>query len=266
MAQLLLGKWSTWMRASGKPDSTIGLRCYHVARVLGDIGEPPQIVTTDQLVDWLGARSWAPNTRRSYRASLRVFFEWAQATGLRPDNPALLIPRVPVPRGTPRPTPESIYRAAVLEADDRTRLMVKLAAMCGLRRGEISRVRRDDVDEALIGWSLRVKGKGGHERFVPLPDELAAQLRSMPPGWIFPSDRRPGPLTAAHVGVLVSRVLPDGWTCHTLRHRFATVAYAEERDIRAVQELLGHAKIDTTAVYTQVPGDALRRAVKAAAA
>lgn len=262
----LLGKWSTWMRAAGKPSSTIDLRHYHVTRVLRDIGDPPRIVTSDQLVEWLGTRQWAPNTRRSYRSSLRGFFTWTQAIGLRPDNPALLIPPVAVPRGVPRPTPETIYRDALLAADDRVCLMLQLAAKCGLRRGEIARLRREDVVEDLVGWSLRIVGKGGHERLVPLPADLSVELRSRPPSWLFPSDKWAGPLTPAHVGRLVSRALPEGWTCHTLRHRCATVAYAVERDLRAVQELLGHAKPETTARYTQVPQDAIRRAVEAAAA
>ena len=100
---------------------------------------------------------------------------------------------------------------------------------------------------------------------VPLPDWLAARIIACPPGWLFPSPSQPGPLTPAHVGVIVSRLLPDGWTCHTLRHRCATVAYAATRDLRAVQDLLGHAKPETTARYTLVPVDSVRAAMMAAA-
>lgn len=141
--------------------------------------------------------------------------------------------------------------------------MLKLAGVCGLRRGEIARVRREDITEDLVGWTLRVRGKGGHERLVPLPDDLAREILKQSPGWLFPSPKTSGPLTAAHVGVLVSALLPEGWTCHTLRHRCATVAYADQRDLRAVQELLGHAKPETTALYTEVPLDAIRSAVRA---
>ena len=72
-------------------------------------------------------------------------------------------------------------------------------------------------------------------------------------------------MTPAHIGKLVSAALPDGWTCHKLRHRCATVAYHATRDLRAVQELLGHAKPETTARYTQVPADAMRACVAATA-
>lgn len=259
--------WTTWLKAAGRPNSTIGLRTYHVARVMRHLEPDPWDVTTQDLVDFLAAQEWAPETRRAYRASLRAFYTWAQATGRRQDNPASLIPVVKVPRGIPRPTPDRVYRDAMLEADDRVRLMIQLAGQCGLRRGEIARAKRDHVVPDLVGFALQVVGKGGHERLVPLPLDLGRHILELPRGWLFPSPFRAGAhLTAAHVGKLVSQVLPEGWTCHTLRHRCATVAYASTHDLRAVQELLGHAKPETTARYTQVPLDAIRRAVAAAAA
>ncbi len=254
----------TWMQASGRPQSTIRLRLYHVQRVLYGLDAGPWSVSAHQLIAYLGAKSWAPETRRSYRASLRSFFGWARAAGHRRDNPAELVPAVKVPRGIPRPTPELIYQAAVATADERTALMVQLAAIAGLRRSEIANVRREHVVQEAQGYGLTVKGKGGHERLVPLPDELAHTLLARAEGWIFPSSAG-GHLSAHHVGKVVSQLLPEGWTCHTLRHRCATVAYAAERDLRAVQELLGHANVETTRLYTQVPKDAVRRAVEAAA-
>lgn len=64
----------------------------------------------------------------------------------------------------------------------------------------------------------------------------------------------------------MARALPGGWTAHTLRHRFATVAYAGTRDLLAVQDMLGHSKPETTRGYIEMPQDALRAAVLAAAA
>lgn len=262
-----IASWATWLRAAGRPPTTVGLRTYHVRRVMKEIDVPPMSISTEDLVIYLGGQAWSAETRRSYRASLRGFYLWAQATGRRRDNPAALLPAIKLPRGMPRPTPEHIYRQAFLDADDRTRLMVQLAAVCGLRRGEIARVRTVDVIPDLVGQSLRVVGKGGHERLVPMPVDLARQIQEHPSGFLFPSSARPGThLTPHHVGKLVSRVLPEGWTCHTLRHRCATVAYHSTRDLRAVQELLGHAKPETTARYTQVPAHAIRDAVTAAAA
>lgn len=262
----VVAAWTTWLRTAGRPDTTIGLRTYHVARIMREIETDPWSLTTQQLVDYLGAQDWAPETRRSYRASLRVFYDWAQATGRRTDNPARLLPTVKVPRGQPRPTPEAVYRQALVDADTRTHVMLRLGAH-GLRRGEIAAVRRDHVETDLVGYTLRVKGKGGHVRMVPLLDEVARVLLAAPEGWIFPSPVRAGAhLTPHHVGKLVSAVLPDGWTCHTLRHRCATLAYWATGDLRGVQELLGHAKQDTTSVYTLPMPGAARRGIEAAAA
>lgn len=260
-------QWAHWMSAANNTPDTIAQRVYHVSRVLRELGSAdPWSVSAEQLVEWLGAKGWKPNTIRAYRASLRSFYTWGQGVGRRQDNPGLLIPRVKIPRGVPRPTPEDVYRYAAQHADERVRLMISLAAVCGLRRGEISRLRRDDVVDDGYGFALQVKGKGGHERLVPLPEFLAIRLRALPAGYIFPSPARPGPLTPAHVGKLVSAALPGDWTCHTLRHRCATVAYAYEKDLRAVQELLGHAKPETTAIYTRIPKQSIRNAMGAAAA
>lgn len=92
----------------------------------------------------------------------------------------------------------------------------------------------------------------------------AAQARESVPltGWLFPStQRQDGPVSAAHLGKLMTAALPGKYTPHTLRHRFATAAYLSQRDLRAVQELLGHAKPETTARYAAVPDGALRSAV-----
>lgn len=253
------------MRAAGRPESTIGLRTYHIRRVMHELDiDDPWGATPDRLITYFAGKTWAAETRRSYRASLRSFYDWGIATGRCERSPAAHLPPVTPPRGTPRPLPDLFYRTALLEAPPRERMMIELAGICGLRRSEIAQVRREDIHPDLLGWSLRVVGKGRHVRNVPLPDGLARRLLACPAGWVFPSPCG-GHLTPAHVGKVISRLLPEGWTTHTLRHRCATVAYAAHRDLRAVQELLGHAKPETTARYTQVPVDAVRAAVAAAA-
>src|SRR4029077_9822085 len=107
----------------------------------------------------------------SYRASLVLYFRFLQRSGLRTDNPAEMLDPVSVPRGVPRPAPEHIYEAALDAADPRARLAMLLAGQCGLRRGEIARLHSRDLEQDLMGYTLRVTGKGGHTRMVPLPDE-----------------------------------------------------------------------------------------------
>lgn len=260
-----LAAWGTYLRAAGRPESTIALRVYHLRR-LADRYPEPETVELEDLVTWLGGQAWSPNTRRAYRGSLRAYWAWATAIGRLEHSPAALLPPVTVPRARPRPAPETAYRLALMSADPRASLAIRLAAQCGLRRGEIATVRAEHVEQDIAGsWVLRVAGKGGHVRLVPLEEGLAAALRERGPGWVFPSSHG-GHLTPHHLGKLVSRHLPDGLTTHTLRHRCATVAYAQTRDLRAVQELLGHAKPETTAIYTAVPNGAVREAMRAAAA
>lgn len=267
---VLVGAWVSWMRAGATSEATIRLRRHYVQRLAGETGRLLGHDSAD-LAAWLGShRSWSPETRKSARAALRAFYGWAAASGHVDRSPAAALPTVRLPRPVPRPTPEDVYRQALrtatLNRDERALLAIRLAGQAGLRRGEVARVRAEDVERDLLGWSLRVTGKGGHVRLVPLPDDLAEQLQRGE-GWVFPSPARPGqPLTAGHVARLVTCYLPPGSTMHQLRHRFATVAYADARDLVAVQELLGHARIETTRTYVAAPREAVRRAAAAAAA
>lgn len=258
-------EWERWMRAAHRPDTTIKLRTYQLRRFADcHRDRDPWSLTLGDLADWLGTHEWKAETMRSYRACLRSFYAWGVLVGHVEDSPAKLLPAIHPPRSLPRPTPEDALHKALSNACERECLMVMLAAYVGLRRGEIARVHSRDVEHDTDGWTLRVVGKGGHVRRVPLPPAVALKLRSLPPGWAFPG-QLDGHLSAAYVGKLVSRLLPDGWTTHTLRHRFATRAYAATRDLVTVQELLGHARIETTRIYTQAPPGALRAAVIAAA-
>ena len=261
----LLNSWRDYLLAAGTPRTTLGQRIYHLERLARDFPRGPASVEFEPLLKWLAAHDWAPNTRRAYRGSLRAFWSWMMATGRAESSPAHQLPPVKIPRARPRPTPEPVFRGALRIADNRARLAIMLAGMCGLRRGEIAQARREDMEPDLLGHALRVKGKGGHVRLVPLPDAVVAEIQRRDPGWLFPSSHGKH-LTPHHLGKIVSANLPDGLTTHTLRHRCATVAYAGSRDLRAVQELLGHAKPETTAIYTAVPDDSVRAAMMHAAA
>ncbi len=259
----LLGAWREYLVIAGTPATTIGLRIYHLERLARELGGTPASVTYTALSAWLAQQAWAPNTRRSYRSSLRSFYSWLLATGRIKESPAHLLPPVRVPRGRPRPVPEDIYRAALEAASPRIQLALLLGGACGLRRGEIARARTDHLEPDLTGFSLRVKGKGGHVRLVPVPEELVELIEAAPAGYLFPS-KQGGHLTPHYLAKLVSAEL-EVHTTHALRHRCGTVAYAGTRDLRAVQELLGHAKPETTAIYTAVPDDSIRAAMMAAA-
>lgn len=257
--------WTDYLRAAGRAEGTIRLRRVHVreAAVEHPTRSPWALSTTD-LTTWCAGKDWQRETRRSVRSSLRGFYAWAQGAGLTDTNPADGLPTICHAPPHPHPTPDDILARATTKADPREGLMISLASRCGLRRGEVARVHSTDLTREPGGWSLRVRGKGDRERVVPIPDDIARTLRGRGPGWAFPNGDG-GHLTADRVGVLVGDLLPPGWTMHSLRHRFATRAYAATGDLLAVQQLLGHASPATTQIYVRVAGDALRRAMLAAA-
>lgn len=273
-----LEAFEAYMVAAAMRPATVKVRLYYLRRAVEVLPDPEQ-VRGEQLVSWLAGHSgWAPETRKSARAALASFFGWAHGQGLLPTDPAAKLPPVRIPRAAPRPAPEVALARALMVASERDALMVRLAAYAGLRRSEIAGLRWCDIGDE----DLRVHGKGGRVRMVPMIPGLVAtlererMLRShgrMGTGWRYvvdPASPYLFPAAGGHlrpdsVGRTLARLLGPGLSGHTLRHRFATRAYAGTRDLRAVQELLGHSSPDTTARYVQVIAEQLRAAVEAAA-
>lgn len=258
----------TEMRAAKRSPATIEVRIQRlVAFAREHPGSNPLTVTRDQLVRYLGDHeAWTPEYAHSVRTTLRVFFSLLEDLELRSNDPARRLPRIRIPRGVPRPCPDGAVRAALQRnTDRRVRLAIRLGAEAGLRRMEIASLRRDAVEGWAGDFRIRVRGKGGHERAVPITDELAEQLRASETTYLFPAPTG-GHITDRYLGKLVAQALPETWTAHTLRHRYATVAYqASGGDLRAVQELLGHQSPATTAIYTKVADESIRRAAMGAA-
>lgn len=260
-----VGAWTQHLNASDLTPASIGTRRAHVCQLARAVPTGPDAITPDHLTAWL-ARDLATETRRSIRTSLKTFFAWQSHRTGRPD-PAADLPRIRPAQPQPRPAPPDALSEALDRADARTALILRLAAHAGLRRGEIAQVHSRDLSRSPYGWDLLVHGKGRRERTVPLSDVLAAEVRSAcmaGGGWALPSSSG-GHLSAPYVGKLASRALPEEWTLHTLRHRYATAAYAGSRDTLAVQQLLGHASPATTQQYVQLPDDARRAAAQWAA-
>lgn len=257
--------WATAMRAAGRPATTIRTRTQHVHQLHRETGaETPWTLTTSDLTTWLADHHWAAETLYSARSSLVGFYRWAHEDGRAPVDPSARLPRVRRTRGTPHPLPDDLMDHLLAVAGPREMLMVLLAGRCGLRRGEVAVVHTRDVILSGSGWTLLVHGKGGRERPVPLPDEIARTILRKDDGWVFPG-KIDGHLAPQTVGDLISHMLPAGWSMHALRHRFGTRAYAVEKNLLVVQRLLGHSTPSTTMIYVDVPDDDLRRTVLAAA-
>jgi integrase len=169
--------------------------------------------------------------------------------------------------GSPRPATDEIWRQILATADDRTRLMARLACEAGLRRAEVAQVHSDDVVNGIDGAELIIHGKGSKQRVIPITASLAAEIAKAVPlgGFLFPG-KIDGHISPDRVGHLVSAVMPKGWSMHKLRHRFATRGYAGTGNLRAVQEALGHASVATTQRYTAVAAREVRAVSEAASA
>lgn len=254
--------WTDTLKAAGLSAQTIKSRRYkmaHLAALLMPSG--PKDVTTEQIVQVFARQQWKPETRKAYRNTISSFFRWLHKSGRRADDPSLDVPRVKKPHAHPRPCPDRYITTAMEQATLSEKLMIRLAAECGLRRGEIARIHSDDVVADSAGRSLIVRGKGDKQRIVPLPDDLANTVMETQ-GYLFPG-RFGGHVEESYIGDHISRLLPDGYAAHTLRHRFATTAYAATHDLFVVAELLGHESVETTEHYVAMPDGRLREATAA---
>lgn len=259
----LVDKYLMYMFAAGLSKTTVNTRRQHLHYMARNIGLKPHEVTGDHLIEFVGSQNWAPESRRGRTNTFRAFWKWANQAGHLEDVGALL-PKVRALPGVPRPAPDRVYMKAIMRSDVRTRLILRLAAECGLRRGEIAVAHSDDMIDDLVGWSLLVHGKGGRQRVVPLTPGIATEMLSLPDGYVFPG-QIDGHLSPRRVGELAVDVLDGQWTLHTLRHRFATRTYQIDHDVFAVQELLGHASAETTRRYVQRDSSRLRMLVERAA-
>jgi integrase/recombinase XerD len=238
-------------------------------------GGPVAALSSDDLERWLAglrAEGLAASTIARRTAAVRAFFKHEQLLGARPDNPAAALTPPKRVRRLPRTLSaaeaERLVDAAqgVTPRAMRDRALVELLYGAGLRISEALGLERSsvDLDERLV----RVVGKGGKERIVPLGRPAADAVRR----WLALGrphlDRRHRPelflnarggaLTRAGAFLILRRLAekagldPRRIHPHLLRHSFATHLLEGGADLRSVQEMLGHADLGTTELYTHV--------------
>jgi integrase/recombinase XerD len=262
---------------------------------LARAGKPPHSVATGDIrayLSLLAKRGLKPASSARKLSSIRQFHRFLVADGHRADDPSLIVegPR----RGRALPKTLSVAEVGHLLAvskegldDDarpaperlralRTACLLELLYATGLRVSELMTLPASAArsKEPFI----HIRGKGGRERLVPLPGEarraIAAyrafqkQTGGMASHWLFPADSASGHLTrqafardlkacAAAAGIAAARISP-----HVLRHAFASHLLQNGADLRVVQELLGHADISTTQIYTHVLDERMKAMVR----
>ena len=239
----------------------------------------------------LSASTHGPQ-ERPYRATsvaralsaVRSFHRFLLREGVTTRDPAVGVAHPRLPRSLPRPLPVDDVRR-LLEAPDpttpaglRDRAILELLYGSGLRISELTGLDVDDID--VESASLRVLGKGGKEREVPLGSFASAAvtaylIRGRPAlasgasrGALF-LNARGGRLSRQSCARSLTRYvrlagIDRRVTLHTLRHSFATHLLEGGADVRVVQELLGHASVATTQIYTLVTSQHLREVYESA--
>ncbi|MBU0509998.1 site-specific tyrosine recombinase XerD [bacterium] len=235
----------------------------------------------------------APRSAARHLSAIRGFFRWRVTEGFSKTNPAEDIEGPKLPRHLPSVlTVEEMERLlqAVVGDDPpslRDRALIEMAYSCGLRVSELVGLRRRDV--VFESELVRVLGKGGKERFVPLGgraelalkgylihgrDGIRGRTRDGKPKPLPPEakdvlflNRHGRPLTRFGFWRILQVYLQRSGietpvTPHTFRHTFATHLLEGGADLRVVQELLGHASISTTEIYTHLDRDYLRETVR----
>jgi integrase/recombinase XerD len=167
-------------------------------------------------------------------------------------------------------SPEEVKRVLTMATSLKARAMLTLAYGCGLRAGEVVRLRAGDIDSEQMIIRI-VQSKGRKDRHVMLPAEVLELLRqwwkTRPDGydasaapehrWLFPGRSNHRPLTTRQFSRLFNEAakaagLRKTVSLHSLRHSFATHLLERGTDIRVIQALLGHDKLETTARYSRV--------------
>jgi integrase/recombinase XerC len=223
-------------------------------RYLGD--RSPLEATQEDVEAFLDARPIGARTRYAWLSHLHSFYEMLARGDITDVDPTAKILRPKLPRLLPHPAASADLERALAKASPKHRCWIVLAAFEGLRCQEIAGLRREDIVET-EGLLRVVHGKGGHERLLPLHAGVLTALEALPMprvGWIFtrPSGGRYKPEDLSHEfnQFLRSAGVPAHTTAHALRHWFGTNLYGQTHDLRLTQEMLGHANLATTAIYT----------------
>ena len=222
-------------------------------------GIDPVATKAMDVARWMAAHEeWGASTAATYHSYLMSWHKWLVMLDHRAENPMHKLQKPRRPERCPRPVADDdLIRLLNTRVKHRTKVMIFLHALAGLRVSEIARVRGEDVD--LEANRIHVVGKGGKAAWVPLHPLLAELATTMPTtGWWFPGNRRrPGqPIRSKSVSDIIGQAMGRAGiqgTPHALRHWYATTLLSDGADLRTVQELMRHSSVQTTQVYTKVP-------------
>jgi len=245
----------------------------------GDAPFAPTAVATPTLTRY---RAYLQHTLRLKPASvnralisLKRYFAWAADAGLIARNPATVVKPVGQEAAAPRQLSdrdeEALVAAAMASGHLRDRALIVLMLHTGLRAGEVCGLRHDDVTVGKRSAIVRVTGKRNKYREVPLNATVRALLDEYLPtlsardGYLFPSGKTGGALTARALGHLIKRYADQARLSdvspHDLRHRFG-YRMAEAVPLHRWAQIMGHDSLDTTMTYIKATRSDLQKEVE----
>jgi integrase/recombinase XerD len=255
----ILDHWRDWQRAQKLSERTISSREQTITHLVELTGADPLKITPDEIMAFVGRRSITATTASTYHASIRAYCAWLVKTDRRLDDPSMKTPSPKRPAAKARPLPTGNV-AVLLGASRfrRTRMMILLATMAGLRVHEVAKFHGSDLDRNL--GAITVTGKGGSTQIIPAHESVLAAAVHFPDDdyWFAAHPAQKGQLphvtrqaVYAAIKGAMRRAKING-TPHQLRHWYGTALLDEGVDIRIVQELMRHKTIATTQLYTHV--------------
>ena len=258
----VLAEYLDYLRRSPKhyASGTIQAKTREAFRWMDWIDDPWAATVAD-VEAWAGDLELSASSTRDAVSHVRGFYRWAIRTGRTVTDPTATVDLPRAVRRLPRPARDVAISVAVQAATPEMRAMLALMSGAGLRCCEVAWLRWSDVD--MIAGTVHVVGKFQRERVLEISPDVRRALAAIdhPGAHVF---ERPagGQYTPCRVSQIVNahlRLCSAGCTAHQLRHRYATRALADSRDITVVRDLLGHSTVAVTEIYAKVtPGAAGR--------
>jgi integrase len=259
-----------WLRAGASP-RTIEAREYWLARAQADLPFGVVDAVQAELVAWIGREDWSMATREKAFYHLNAFFEWGvnPRNAVNPDepiladNPMIGMIRPRAPKGEPNPISDEELEILLTRAREPYRTAVILAYGAGLRCSELSRIKREEINEERV----RVKwGKGGRSANVPTTEILWSHVRDFPSGRVIEhvGGVADGRKMSARASIYFSRTLRMPGVClHRVRHKYAEDQRRGGADIATISRNLRHRHLSSTQIYAGASEAECRLAVQA---
>jgi len=261
-----VGLWAAKLRGEGRSDRTVKMYRYLAERFLDQHPNPTR-ADIRGYIDGRLNEGLSPAAVENERKALRSLFSFLHQEGLTPEDPTSGIGHIRVPYNERRcpsvEDVEKVLKVGCLRSNDadKIRLIIRLIATTGLRLTETASLRKENVD--LDALELRVVGKGGKLRVVPLLPEMAAALREYmekrptDSPFLFPGKTGTGYAEIYNIEKTLKRAClragVEPFTPHGLRHFYATEMLRRGAKLEVVGRILGHSSIGITAdIYRHV--------------